>query len=132
MADGENKALGRPKAQLELWDGWVEQITELYKQGASDVEIKSLIYFNRGSFSNDLWERWMEEEPIFSETIKNGKLLSNAWWEIQGRTNLKDPKFSYVGWYMNMKNRFNWADKNETRLTDIDGKDREITGMVIT
>lgn len=117
--------MGRPKSNIDLPNGWKELIIDLYKQGASDVEIKALIYDWRGSFSNDLWDRWLKEEPDFSETIKRGRLLSEAWWQKEGRTKLSDQKFSYTGWYMNMKNRFGWADKNE--ITGKDGKDLNTT-----
>jgi len=113
--------MARPKSNMKLPNGWKEAIIDLYKQGASDVEIKGLLYDWRGSMSNDLWERWMKEEPEFSETIKAGKLLSECWWQREGRTKLSDQKFNYTGWYMNMKNRFGWADKNE--ITGKDGKD---------
>jgi hypothetical protein len=109
---------GRPLEKLDLDDGWQNEVIELYSAGASDVEVKALIYEIRGSFSNDLWDRWLIDEPEFSETIKVGKMLSEAWWAKSGRVNLKDKDFSYTGWYMNMKNRFGWSDKvqNETNL----------------
>lgn len=125
-----DKQVGRPKEEFKLWDGWNGQVLELYKHGASDVEIKSLIYFNRGSFSNDLWDRWLKDSEEFSETIKVGKLLSEAWWQIQGRTSLKIKEFNYVGWYMNMKNRFGWADNNKTELSGA-LEVKQITGMEI-
>jgi len=104
---------GRPKENLDLPNGWQDPVLEIYKTGGSDVEVKALIYHTRGSFSNDLWDRWLKEEPEFSETVKVGKLLSEAWWHKKGRTSLENKEFSYTGWYMNMKNRFGWADKQE-------------------
>lgn len=106
--------MGAPKKDLSgLPENWYNQVLDLYKDGASDVEIKALIYEWLGTFSNSLWNRWLEEEDEFSQTIKKGKMLSEAWWSRSGRVNLKEREFNYTGWYMNMKNRFGWADKQE-------------------
>ena len=111
---------GRPKIDISaLWEGWHIDILELYKVGASDVEIKALIAEKTDGevrCSNDLWDRWLEEEPEFSETINYGRMLSHSWWEQNGRENLKESKFNPTLWYMNMKNRFGWADKSEHRV----------------
>jgi hypothetical protein len=122
MSKGEEKNKGgRPKVQLsELWEGWHVEILDLYKEGASDVEIRALICDKTGGqvrCSNDLWGRWMKEEIEFSETVKMGKLLSEAWWQKKGRTNIEESKFNSTLWYMNMKNRFGWKDKQELEHT---------------
>jgi hypothetical protein len=110
---------GRPKKGLEvLPEDWQKEVIDLYSQGASDVEIKAHLRACIGSFSNDLWERWIEEEPIFSETIKSGKLISQAWWERKGRISLENKDFNYSGWYMNMKNRFKWKDRQDITSDD--------------
>ena len=109
------KKVGRPLLEFDLEKDWYIKVLDLYKEGASDVEIKALIWEKRGSFSNNLWDRWMKEEEEFWETIKMGRILSHSWWVRNGRKSLKDPMFSYTGWYMNMKNRFNWADKKEIK-----------------
>ena len=112
---------GRPKetfqdAKEKFPTDWYDLILELYSEGASDVEIKGLIWRWKGSFSNDLWDRWMKEEPEFSETIKQGRVFSNCWWEKKGRKNLENKDFSATLFYMNMKNRFGWADKLKQEL----------------
>lgn len=112
---------GRPKSEVDLPDGWESGILEEYKQGASDAEVKALIYSLRGSFSNDLWERWMKQEVKFSETIKKGRMLSEAWWCKEGRKNLKLANFQTGLWSMNMKNRFGWKDKAETTFNAGEG-----------
>jgi hypothetical protein len=103
---------GAPKQDLSsLPKNWYDSILEIYAEGGADIEIKALIFDWRGSFSNDLWDRWMVEEPEFSETIKKGRMLSEAWWVKNGRVNLRDKEFNYTGWYMQMKNRFGWTDR---------------------
>lgn len=92
----EETLIGRPREDLtSLPLNWYDEVLDMYKEGASDVEVKALIYEWRGSFSNDLWERWIADEEQFSETIKMGKLMSESWWQKQGRTNLKNKRLQF-------------------------------------
>ena len=53
--------MARPLEGLDkLPKNWKEDILNLYSKGASDVEIKALIWEWRSSFSNDLFDRWMK------------------------------------------------------------------------
>lgn len=118
--------VGRPKEWIENFpDNWYDIVISLYKEGGSDVEVKALIYEWRGSLSNGLWERWIKEIPEFSETIKVGKVLSEAWWNKKGRLGLENKEFNYTGWYMNMKNRFGWKDRSEVEQ-NISGNQLEV------
>jgi hypothetical protein len=107
------KKVGRPKIVLDLWDGWAKDILDLYIEGASDVEIKALIWKQKGSFSNQLWNRWLEEEEEFLQTIKMGRTFAKAWWEKKGRSGVDSQEINSTMWYMNMKNRYGWRDKQD-------------------
>lgn len=92
-----------------------EELIEIMKEGASLVEVAALL-----DISETTIHEWKSPDsdyyiPEFSASVKKGIRLSAAWWENAGRTNLKDKDFSYTGWYMNMKNRFDWADKTENK-----------------
>lgn len=80
--------------------------------GASKVEVCAKIGICYETFQN-----WQKEHPEFSKSVKIGDRLSEAWWLEQGRTNLKERDFNYTGWYMNMKNRHGWKDKQDVNHT---------------
>ena len=106
------RPVGRPIKTLEtagLPENWKEIILDMSKEGASDVEIRAALC----GTSIYLWYALQEREEEFSEIIKIGRYLHDAWWLKQGRTKLEEPKFNYTGWYHNMKNRCNWSDKTK-------------------
>ena len=101
------REMGRPtKYKKEM----CEVVIELMREGASQEEVIGSL-----DISKDTYYRWKEEHEEFSDAIKRGVRLSQTWWERQGRISLKDREFNYTGWYMNMKNRFKWADKQEVK-----------------
>ena len=83
-------------------------LEELMSEGASQFEVIAEL-----GICEDTFYRWKQENDEFSESVARGRVLSQAWWERIGRLNLENTKFNYWGWYMNMKNRFNWSDKKE-------------------
>ena len=85
-------------------------VIDLMQEGASQQEVLAAL-----DISNDTFYRWKKENEEFSETIKRGIQLSQAWWEKKGRISLDDRQFNSTLWYMNMKNRFKWADKQEVK-----------------
>lgn len=101
---------GRPtKYRPEM----IETAIELMLEGASKIEVCAEL-----EITQDTFYRWCNEKSDgyikeFSEAIKKGEKLSQAWWERKGRISLENKDFSYTGWYMNMKNRFKWADRQE-------------------
>lgn len=114
--------VGKPKRTISsLPEGWYDYILEEMNQGASLQEIKA--HFD---ISNTLHERWMDEEPEYKETIKRGIELSHAWWQKQGRVHLQNKDFSATLWYMNMKNRFGWKDRQ-----DITSDDKSISPVLV-
>lgn len=88
-------------------------VVELMKEGASLVEVAAELGVHRDTLNE--WKRLGSEQynKEFADAIKEGELRSQAWWERNGRTNLTNKDFNYTGWYMNMKNRFGWKDKQE-------------------
>lgn len=119
---------GRPKAKLDLKRGWKEAILSEYAEGASDVEVRVLLrkFRRKASLSNDLWRRWMAEEPEFSETVKEGRAASERWWLRLGRGMAagKIPG-NPTTWIFNMKNRFAWADRQEIQNIVTSGAERD-------
>lgn len=111
--------IGRPKITInDLPKDWQENAIELGKVGASDVEIRMEAL---GEICHETWTRLLNEDQIFSETIKKAHDYCKLWWEREGRIALRDKEFSPTLWYMNMKNRFGWRDKTENETYGKDG-----------
>lgn len=116
----ENRSVGRPS---KYNDTMITTALQLMGEGASITEVAADIGVSKDTiydWINPDSERYIVE---FSDAIKKGKELSQAWWEYQGRKNLANPKFSSTLWFMNVKNRFkeDWRDRHEVDHTS-DGK----------
>jgi hypothetical protein len=81
-------------------------------EGASKTEVCAEL-----DICYDTFLDYQEKHEEFSEAVKRGERLSEGWWLKQGRLGLKDKEFNYTGWYMNMKNRHGWSDKQETKVS---------------
>ncbi len=106
--------VGRPsKYESSMCDIVIREMTE----GASKEEVAATLGIAMSTFM-----LWQAENTEFSEAVKKGEDASKAWWMRSGRVNLENKDFSYTGWYMNMKNRHKWADKQEIDHTTLGEK----------
>jgi len=97
-----SKVIGRPtKYSEEQIDGLCERVLYLFKDGLSQVEVATDI-----GLTYDSYLLYQQIYPKFRESIKKGLQLSQAWWLKQGREGLNNPKFSFTGWSMQVRNRF--------------------------
>ena len=100
---------GRPKKQIsDLPDGWQESILSLYKQGGCDIEARAEL----DGMHEGLFYRLLKDEEEFSQTIKKGRLLAEAWWRRISRIYLKAGEINTGLYALNMRNRFGWYDAN--------------------
>jgi len=114
--------MGRPSKYSPIF---CETVIALMSEGASKTEVAAEL-----NIAWDTLHEWEKNFPEFSDAIKRGSKLSEGWWEKKARENLvsyKDgPTINASLWYMNMKNRFGWKDKQEVEVTvDISDKLRE-------
>lgn len=107
---------GRPLIQLKDLPDWESIIIDKMKVGASLQEI-----YGHLDISESTFKRLCRDNPEFSRTVKKGIRLSQTWWLEIGRSYMRDKEFNATLWYMNMKNRFGWADKQEIK-TEISGE----------
>jgi len=99
---------GRPTKYKEEF---CDKIPELMKHGMAKVEVCAELGFGYDAFLD-----WQKKYSEFSEAVKKGDKLSEAWWVKQGRIALREKEFNATLWYMNMKNRHGWSDKQEVTV----------------
>lgn len=98
---------GRPKKTTnDFPEGWEKHIIDLSNEGASITEIVSYLEISKNTLVV-----MTERNDQFLTTIKKCKQLCETWWEKKGRKNMENKDFNSTLWYMNMRNRFGWADK---------------------
>ena len=85
-----------------------ERLLAMRKDGASVIEVCADLGIAKRTYLV-----WREQRAEFNEAAELGDTLAEAWWTRQGRLNLRDKEFNSTMWYMNMKNRFGWRDKQE-------------------
>lgn len=89
-------------------------IIELMREGASITEVAAELNICR-----DTIYEWRNIYPEISDALKKAEGLSAAWWERNGRINLLTQGFNSALWYMNMKNRFKWTDRQAVETSGI-------------
>lgn len=104
------------------------RVIELMKEWASLVEVAADL-----GICEDTLHEWKKTNKEFSESIKRWVQLSESWWQRVWRLNVhsnKDAPFDTTLWYMNMKNRFKWADRQEVdQKTELKFKPEDLKKM---
>jgi len=98
-------------------DWMPSKIIELMTDGASKVEVCAELGISRETLN--VWCQTTSHyfNGTIYRAIKKGELLSQAWWEKLGRQGASmEKEIQPTAWIFNMKNRFNWCDKQEQKI----------------
>lgn len=76
-----NTSVGRPLVTLDdLAPNWRDIMHAIYNEGGCDAEVKVALAIEPSrAMSNGLWDDLQEREPEFSQAVKEGRQLAEAW-----------------------------------------------------
>jgi len=116
--------VGRPtKYRMEM----CEQVIEAGRQGKTVAGMAAEIGITRETFN-----QWRRNKPEFSDAVKEGLDLAQAWWEDRGQEAVfgKVPGFNATAYIFNMKNRFkeDWRDTQDLTSSDGSMSPQKLTG----
>lgn len=103
-----------------------EDVLEYMRQGDSKIGVAAKL-----DISRETLYAWAKEHKEFSDTIKRGVDLAQAYWEDLGKELVLARQGNATAWIYNMKCRFreDWADLTKT---DITSGGEKIEGNAIT
>lgn len=94
----------------------LDTASSMMQEGCSKVEVIAALGVSKEAFYEWCNPKKSNYHPEFAEVVQLGELHCQAWWEKQGRINLHERNFNSGLWYMNMKNRFGWADQQKKEI----------------
>lgn len=97
------------------WPSWKEDISTLYSNGCTNIEVQAEIQKRcKSNFNHMTFNNWRTKVDVFKEVIDAGQLAKKAWWFQQGRLNISNNKFNTSLYTRMMGNLF--AFKSEVAL----------------
>ena len=105
-------AVGRPTK-------YRKEFCQMVKDGLAEGLSKEACAGIIGITKETLYQ-WEKKYPKFSDSIKQGEMLSLLFWErlgAQGAAGLVD-NFNSSAWIFNMKNRAHWRDKQPDEIQE--------------
>ena len=115
MTNALKKTAGRPS---KYNPAFCERVIELAKEGAGWAEYAADFGVDRASLY-----RWAEENEDFAQALTRAKVLEQAWFEREGRLNLRNREFNANLWGKSVSARFrdDYTERKETQLTGANG-----------
>jgi DNA-binding XRE family transcriptional regulator len=121
------RPFGRPTKYVP---SMLEDMKKVAEDGASKAEMALTIGISRETFNN-----WEHSNPEFRDAVKECELLSQIWWEKNGRIGMtgENPNFNATAFIFQVKNRFrnDYMDTSRTEVTGKDGGAVQIEAKVV-
>lgn len=118
----KTSASAAERVVAELEEDWEKRMIAMYMEGCSDREVMRELNLTPAKW------RTLEGDVLasdFAEIVEFGRMLSAAWWEEQGRINLKSKEFNTSLWLANVKHRLGWGDGNVAEALEMQSVDSE-------
>lgn len=103
-----------------------EEVLNFFKEGVGKSTVLCFLGVSRDTFYNWLKkdlnscdQEYVELYKDFQETIRQGELASQSWWEEKARTNIGNRDFNTSLYNFHMKNQFreDYSDEKKIELS---------------
>lgn len=118
MSEEIKRDRGRPKKTIKDFpNNWELSIMEMAKEGCFDMDYKVFL-----DISNDTFDRLLEEDPYFLETISKARRISETFWTSIPRLGFKNGNSKNINSQLLnlvLRNAFkqNWASETKVDIT---------------